>query len=447
MKQIMSCLHQYKKDFIATPVLVILETICELILVVTIGRFIDELTNNASMQTIWYYGVILVAITVVSFLFGAVSGWISVRGAAGLAKNLRNTMFGRFQEFSFENIDHFSTDSLVTRMTTDVVNVQQAYMMILRVATKSPITLICALVMAFSINWKIGLIYVVVIPLLAIGLFFIARITTPIFKRVFQTYDKLNRIVRENLHGIRVVKGFVREDYETKKFKRVSGEIQKDFTKAEKILAFNSPMMQAAIYICLILICWFSAKAIVGSASGIVVGSIYMTTGDMQNLLSYSMMILMSLMMLSMIYVMVMMSRESVNRISEVLNEKVTLENPKSPETEIKNGDIVFKHVGFSYTGDKEQLCLSDIDIHIRSGETIGIIGGTGSGKSSFVQLIPRLYDATVGTVEVGGKDVREYDMVSLRNAVAFVLQKMCFLRGQSQKTCVGAMQMQQRKK
>lgn len=430
MKQIMSCLHQYKKDFIATPVLVILETICELILVVTIGRFIDELTNNASMQTIWHYGVILVAITVVSFLFGAVSGWISVRGAAGLAKNLRNAMFGRFQEFSFENIDHFSTDSLVTRMTTDVVNVQQAYMMILRVATKSPITLICALVMAFSINWKIGLIYVVVIPLLAIGLFFIARITTPIFKRVFQTYDKLNRIVRENLHGIRVVKGFVREDYETKKFKRVSGEIQKDFTKAEKILAFNSPMMQAAIYICLILICWFSAKAIVGSASGIVVGSIYMTTGDMQNLLSYSMMILMSLMMLSMIYVMVMMSRESVNRISEVLNEKVTLENPKFPETEIKNGDIVFKHVGFSYTGDKEQLCLSDIDIHIRSGETIGIIGGTGSGKSSFVQLIPRLYDATVGTVEVGGKDVREYDMASLRNAVAFVLQKNVLFAG-----------------
>ncbi|MDO4339987.1 MAG: ABC transporter ATP-binding protein [Eubacteriales bacterium] len=430
MKRILSCLHQYKKDFIATPVLVILETICELFLVMTIGRFIDELTGNASMQTIWHYGAILVIIMVISFAFGAASGWISVRGASGLAKNLRNTMFARFQDFAFENIDHFSTDSLVTRMTTDVVNVQQAYMMILRVATKSPITLICALVMAFSINWKIGLIYVVVIPLLAIGLFFIARITTPIFKRVFKTYDKLNRIVRENLHGIRVVKSFVREDHETEKFKSVSGEIQKDFTKAEKILAFNSPMMQAAIYICLILICWFSAKAIVGSAAGIAVGGIYMTTGDMQNLLSYSMMILMSLMMLSMIYVMVMMSRESVSRISEVLEEKVALENPKYPKTEIKNGEIVFENVGFSYTGERDKLCLSDINIHIRSGETIGIIGGTGSGKSSFVQLIPRLYDATTGSVRVGGQDVRMYDMEELRNAVAFVLQKNVLFAG-----------------
>ena len=430
MKQILSCLHQYKKDFITTPVLVILETICELFLVITIGRFIDELTNHASMQTICHYGVILVIITVISFLLGVASGWISVKGASGLAKNLRNTMFERFQDFAFENIDHFSMDSLVTRMTTDVMNVQQAYMMILRVATKSPITLICALAMAFSINWKIGLIYVVVIPLLAIGLFLIARITTPIFKRVFKTYDKLNRIVRENLHGIRVVKSFVREEHETEKFKAVSGEIQRDFTKAEKILAFNSPMMQAAIYICLILICWFSAKAIVGSAAGIAVGGIYMTTGDMQNLLSYSMMILMSLMMLSMIYVMIMMSRESVNRISEVLEEKVALKNPSHPKTEIKNGEIIFEHVGFSYAGEEDKLCLSDINIHIRSGETIGIIGGTGSGKSSFVQLIPRLYDVTTGSVRVGGQDVRMYDMEALRNAVAFVLQKNVLFAG-----------------
>lgn len=286
MKQILSCLRQYKKDFIATPILVILETVCELFLVITIGRFIDALTDNASMQTIWHYGAILVIITIISFLLGASSGLVSVRGSAGLAKNLRNTMFERFQDFAFENIDHFSMDSLVTRMTTDVMNVQQAYMMILRVATKSPITLICALVMAFSINWKIGLIYVVVIPLLAIGLLFIAYITIPIFRRVFKTYDKLNRIVRENLHGIRVVKSFVREEHETEKFKSVSGEIQRDFTKAEKILAFNSPMMQAAIYVCLILICWFSAKAIVGSAAGVAVGGIYMTTGNMQNLLS-----------------------------------------------------------------------------------------------------------------------------------------------------------------
>lgn len=430
MKQILSCLRQYKKDFIATPVLVILETICELFLVITIGQFIDELTAGATMQTIYRYGVRLLVITAVSFVFGAVSGWISVRGSAGLAKNLRNTMFRRMQEFAFENIDRFSGDSLVTRMTTDVANVQQSYMMILRVATKSPVTLVCALFMAFSINWKIGLIYVVVIPLLVCGLFCVAHITVPIFKRVFKTYDHLNLIVRENLHGIRVVKSFVREQHETDKFRKVSGEIQHDFTTAEKILAFNSPMMQAAVYICVILICWFSAKAIVGSAAGIPIGGIYMTTGQLQNLLSYSMMILMSLMMFDMIYVMVMMSRESVRRISEILEEKVSLQNPELPRTRLSNGEIKFRNVGFSYTGNKEKLCLSDINLHIHSGETIGIIGGTGVGKSTLVQLIPRLYDATEGTVEVGGVDVKKYDMEVLRNEVAFVLQKNVLFAG-----------------
>lgn len=430
MKQILNCLQQYKKDFIITPVLVILEAVCELLLIMTIGQFIDELTGEATMQMICLYGVRLLVIAAIALALGAASGLVSVHGAAGLARNLRNTMFARFQNFSFENIDHFSTDSLVTRMTTDIANVQQSFMMILRIATKSPIVLICALAMAFSINWKIGLIYVVVIPVLAVGLYSIARITHPIFKRIFKTYDRLNRIVRENLHGIRVVKSFVREEHETRKFCSVSKEIQTDYTKAEKILALNSPMMQAAVYICMILISWFSAKAIVGTASGTVIGGISMTTGNLQNLLSYSMMILMSLMMLSMIYTMVMMSRESVLRISEVLEEKVTMENPDKPETEVKNGDIVFHDVGFSYVGDKNKLCLSDVDLHIHSGETIGIIGGTGSGKSTLVQLIPRLYDATKGTVEVGGKDVRAYDLDTLRNAVAFVLQKNVLFSG-----------------
>lgn len=431
MRQILKCLHQYKKQFIATPVLVILETMCELFLIITIGRFIDALSGDGTtMQTIYRYGVVMLIIAIASFFLGSLSGWVSVKGSAGLAKNLRNTMFQRFQDFSFENIDRFSMDSLVTRMTTDVTNVQQAIMMLLRVATKSPVTLICALVMAFTINWKIGLIYVFVIPALALGLFAVARITHPIFKKVFKTYDHLNLIVRENLHGIRVVKSFVREDYETKKFKNVSGEIQKHFTKAEKILAFNSPMMQAAIYLCLILISWFSAKAIVGSSMRTVVGGIAMTTGDLQNLLSYSMMILMSLMMLSLVYVMVMMSRESVRRISEILDEEVALKNPEDPETEILSGDIVFQNVGFSYVGKEDKLCLSDVDLHIHSGETIGIIGGTGSGKSTLVQLIPRLYDVTKGVVKVDGVDVRKYDMEALRNAVAFVLQKNVLFSG-----------------
>lgn len=430
MRQILKCLREYKKDFIITPVLVILEAVCELLLIMAIGQFIDELASATSMAVIYQYGVRLLVIAALAFALGTATGLVSVHGAAGFAKNLRNTLFERFQTFSFENIDHFSTDSLVTRMTTDIANVQQSFMMILRIATKSPIVLICALGMAFSINWKIGLIYVVVIPLLAFGLFNIARVTQPIFKRIFRTYDRLNLIVRENLHGIRVVKSFVREDHETEKFRAVSGDIQKDFTKAEKILALNSPMMQTAVYTCMILISWFSAKAIVGTANGTVVGGISMTTGNLQNLLSYSMMILMSLMMLSMIYVMVMMSRESVRRISEVLEETVTMETPERAETAVENGDIVFRNVGFSYVGDPDKLCLSGIDLHIRSGETIGIIGGTGSGKSTLVQLIPRLYDATEGAVEVGGHNVRAYDMDALRNAVAVVLQKNVLFSG-----------------
>lgn len=431
MKQILRCLREYKKDTILTPVLVILETIGTLILTITIGNFIDELSNSGStMQVIYYYAVRLLIISLLIFLFGTACGWTSVQASSGLAKNLRNTMFDHIQDFSFSNIDRFSTDSLVTRLTTDVTNVQNAYLMVLRVATKSPITLICALVMAFTINWKIGLMFVIVIPILGVGLFCVAHVTYPLFKKIFHTYDHLNRVVRENLHGIRVVKSFVREEYEEEKFKKISGDIQRDFTRAEKILALNSPMMQGAVYLCMILISWFSAKAIVGSGNGTIVADISMTTGELQNLLSYSMMILMSLMMLSMIYAMVMLSRESANRISEVLKEKVTLENPVSPKTEVKNGEIEFDNVGFSYSGDTENLSISDINLHINSGETIGIIGGTGSGKSSLVQLIARLYDATKGVVKVGGTDVREYDLDTLRSEVAFVLQKNVLFAG-----------------
>lgn len=431
MFQLLKYLKEYKKDAFITPIWVILETVCELLLTITTGHFIDELTSTGtSMDTILTYGLRLLVIALLALAFGAACGWESVKSAAGLTKNIRTAMFDRIQSFAFSNIDKFSTNSLVTRMTTDVVNVQNAYMMILRVAVKSPISLICALVMAFSINWRVGIIYAVVIPLLLIGLLVIARLTHPIFHRVFKIYDKLNGVVRENLHGIRVVKGFVREEYEGEKFKNISEAIRKDFTKAETLIAFNPFMMQLAVYVCLVLIPWISAKAIVGSANGTILSGVSMTTGDLNNLISYSLMILMSLMMLSMIYVMVMMSRESVSRIREVLSEEPTIENPRQAETKVINGDIDFDHVGFSYTGDSKKEALTDIDLHIRSGETIGIIGGTGSGKSSLVQLIPRLYDVTTGSVKVGGRDVREYDIEALREAVAMVLQKNVLFSG-----------------
>ncbi len=431
MIQLLKYLKEYKKDAVLTPVWVLLETVGELFMTITIGHFIDEIANpDTAMDTILSYGLRLFLLAVACLILGGISGWTSTKAAAGLSKNLRNEMFSRIQDFSFTNIDKFSTNSLVTRMTTDVMNVQNAVMMILRIAAKSPVSIVCALVMAFSINWQIGLIYVVVVPVLFIGLMMIARITHPIFHRVFKTYDRLNGIVRENLHGIRVVKGFVREDHEAEKFEKVSEDIRRDFTKAETTIAFNPFLMQMGIYTCLTLIAWFGAKAIVGSKNGTVLSDIPMTTGDLQNLISYSMMILMSLMMLSMVYVMIMMSRESVSRICEILKEQSGIVNPENPDKEIRNGEIVFDHVGFSYIGDPDRLCLSDIDLHVRSGETIGIIGGTGSGKSSLVQLVPRLYDATVGTVIVGGKNVKEYDLESLRDAVAMVLQKNVLFAG-----------------
>lgn len=431
MFQLLKYLNQYKKDAVVTPILVAFEAVGELCLTIIIGRFIDSLSNSGTtMHTIWSFGLELLLIALACLIVGTVSGLTSTKAAAGLSRNLRDAMFARIQNFSFTNIDKFSTNSLVTRMTTDVMNVQNAVMMILRVAAKAPISIVCALFMAFSTNWQIGLVYVVVIPILFVGLMGIARVTHPIFHRVFKTYDRLNGVVRENLHGIRVVKGFVREDYEAQKFENISEEIRSDFTKAETTIAFNPFFMQMGIYICITLIAWFSAKAIVGSGNGMILAGIPMTTGQLQNLITYSMMILMSLMMLSMIYVMLMMSREAVSRIQEIFQEQPTINNPAHAVAEIPNGEIQFEQVGFSYVGDPANLCLSGIDLRIRSGETIGIIGGTGSGKSSLVQLIPRLYDATVGTVSVGGKDIRTYDLEALRDAVAMVLQKNVLFAG-----------------
>lgn len=430
MIQLLTYIKEYKKDAIIAIFLVALETFFELKMTIVIGSFIDILSGPAEMNAIYDFAIKLLIIAILTLLFGTSSGWLSTKAASGLSKNLRNEMFQRIQNFSFSNIDKFSTNSLVTRMTTDVVNVQNAFMMTLRVTVKSPVSLICALFMAFSINWKIGLLYVVVIPVLFIALMIIAKLTHPIFQRVFRTYDRLNGIVREDIHGIRVVKSFVREEYETKKFENVSETIREDFTKAEKLIAFNPFLMQMAIYTCMVVISWFSASAIVESGNGSMVSEISMTTGELQNLLTCSMMILMSLMMLSMIYVMVMMSRESVERIKAVIAERPEIKNPEEPVREIMDGSIDFEDVAFSYAGNSSKACLKGINLHIKSGETIGIIGGTGAGKSSLVQLIPRLYDATQGSVKVGGIDVRDYDIESLRDSVSMVLQKNVLFSG-----------------
>lgn len=430
MIQLLTYIKEYKKDAIIAIFLVALKTFFELKMTIVIGSFIDILSGPAEMNAIYDFAIKLLIIAILTLLFGTSSGWLSTKAASGLSKNLRNEMFQRIQNFSFSNIDKFSTNSLVTRMTTDVVNVQNAFMMTLRVTVKSPVSLICALFMAFSINWKIGLLYVVVIPVLFIALMIIAKLTHPIFQRVFRTYDRLNGIVREDIHGIRVVKSFVREEYETKKFENVSETIREDFTKAEKLIAFNPFLMQMAIYTCMVVISWFSASAIVESGNGSMVSGISMTTGELQNLLTYSMMILMSLMMLSMIYVMVMMSRESVERIKAVIAERPEIKNPEEPVRKIMDGSIDFEDVAFSYAGNSSKACLKGINLHIKSGETIGIIGGTGAGKSSLVQLIPRLYDATQGSVKIGGIDVRDYDIESLRDSVSMVLQKNVLFSG-----------------
>lgn len=430
MIQLLTYIKEYKKDAIIAIFLVALKTFFELKMTIVIGSFIDILSGPAEMNAIYDFAIKLLIIAILTLLFGTSSGWLSTKAASGLSKNLRNEMFQRIQNFSFSNIDRFSTNSLVTRMTTDVVNVQNAFMMTLRVTVKSPVSLICALFMAFSINWKIGLLYVVVIPVLFIALMIIAKLTHPIFQRIFRTYDRLNGIVREDIHGIRVVKSFVREEYETKKFENVSETIREDFTKAEKLIAFNPFLMQMAIYTCMVVISWFSASAIVESGNGSMVSGISMTTGELQNLLTCSMMILMSLMMLSMIYVMVMMSRESVERIKAVIAERPEIKNPEEPVREIMDGSIDFEDVAFSYAGNSSKAYLKGINLHIKSGETIGIIGGTGAGKSSLVQLIPRLYDATQGSVKIGGIDVRDYDIESLRDSVSMVLQKNVLFSG-----------------
>ncbi len=421
IKRLLQCVREYKTASILTPICVTMESAMEVVIPLLMASLIDKGIEAGNMAHVWKIGALLVLGALVSLLFGALGGSCAAKAGAGFARNLRHDIFYGVQKFSFSNIDKFSASGIVTRLTTDVTNIQNAYMMLIRMAVRAPSMIVFSLIMAFSINRQVSLIFLGIIPFLGVALYVIIRNVHPIFQRVFKTYDKLNNIVQENLRGIRVVKSFVREEHEKAKFAEVSQKIFTDFTKAEKIIAFNGPLMQFCVYVCMLLIAWVSAKLIVAGS---------MSTGQLVSLISYIMMILMSLMMLSFLFIMVIISRASVERVSEILTEVPDLANPKTPVYTVADGSISLRDVDFSYAKQADKLCLSGVNLDIRSGETIGIIGGTGSSKSTLVQLIPRLYDVTAGELLVGGRDVRDYDVETLRNAVAVVLQKNVLFSG-----------------
>ncbi|MCH5348541.1 MAG: ABC transporter ATP-binding protein [Oscillospiraceae bacterium] len=424
IKKLAQSIREYKKTSIVTPMLVSLEVVMECIIPFIIAELVNKIKDGCDMKTIINYGLVLVAMACLSLLFGSWAGVTCSTASCGLAKNLRRDMFCNIQKYSFENIDKFSTSSLVTRLTTDVTNVQMAYMMIIRTAIRSPLMLIFAFVMAFVMGGKMAVIFVFVVPVLGIGLALVIKNTMPLFRRVFKKYDALNSSIQENVKGMRVVKSYVREDFEKQKFGAASEEIRRDFTKAERILAINNPLMQFCLYVVMIFVLSY------GSYTIITTHGLDLDVGQFSALLTYSFMILMSLMMLSMIFVMITISAESCKRIVEVLDEKSILCNPENPVFEVRDGSVDFENVGFKYHKDAERMTLSNINLHIKSGQTVGIIGGTGSSKSSLVQLISRLYDVTEGSVKVGGLDVKEYDLDTLRNQVAVVLQKNILFSG-----------------
>lgn len=421
IKRLSQCIREYKKDAILSPLYVLVESLLDVAIPFVMAGLIDKGIEAGNMSMILRYGAILVGFALVALTFGALSGRSCARATAGFARNLRHDMFHHLQVYSFSNIDKFSSAGLVTRLTTDVSNVQNAFMMIIRTLIRCPAMLIFAMVMSFRINHDISLIFLAVIPILGVGLYLIIKHVHPVFERVFKTYDRLNGVVQENLSGIRVVKNFVREDHEIEKFDTISGTIYKDFSLAERILALNSPLMQGCVYACMILVSWLGAKQI-------VIGN--MSTGNLMSFFTYIMQILSSLMMLSMVFVMITMSRASAERIVEVLDEESDITNCDNPVYEVKDGSVEFTDVSFSYAKRPDKTVLDDIDLIIPSGQTVGIIGGTGSSKSSLVQLIPRLYDVTGGCVKVGGIDVRNYDLQTLRHNVAMVLQKNTLFSG-----------------
>lgn len=421
IKKMLRSVREYKTASLLTPIFVTLEVIMEVLIPFFMSRIIDMGLEQNNLSYTVRLGVILIIAAIASLCFGALSGKYVATASAGFAKNLRHDMFHHVQDFSFSNIDKFSPASLVTRLTTDVTNVQNAYQMVIRVLIRGPLMLVFALIMAMGINMKLSMVFFFAIPFLGIGLFFIAIKAHPYFERVFRTYDELNNTVQENLSAIRVVKAYVREDFEDKKFYKISDKVYHQFRAAEKIVAFNAPLMQFSMYTAILLISWMAAKMIVGST---------MTTGQLMSMIVYATQILSSLMMLSMVFVMVIMAESSANRIVEVLDEESDLKNPAHPLNSVADGSIDFDNVSFSYVNDPDKSALKDINIHIHSGETIGIIGGTGSAKTTLVQMIPRLYDTTTGQVRVGGKDVRDYDIESLRDQVSVVLQKNVLFSG-----------------
>ncbi len=423
-RELAKSIREYKGVSIATPILVSLEVVMECIIPFVVAELVNKVKDGCDMGVLLTYGLLLVLMAVLSLTFGTIAGSTCSTASCGLAKNLRKDMFDSIQKYSFENIDKFLTSSLVTRMTTDVTNVQTAYMMIIRTAIRAPLMLIFAFVMAIVMGGKMAFIFLFVIPLLGTGLILVIRKTMPLFRRVFKKYDNLNASVQENIKGIRVVKSFVREGYEQDKFNTAAEDVCADFTKAERILALNNPLMQFCIYAVMVFVLTFGSYLIITTKG------LELDIGQFSSLLTYSFMMLSSLMMFSMVMVMITMAGESGKRIVEVLKEQSTLANPEKPIYEVADGSVDFDNVSFKYSAAAEKYALKDIDLHIRSGETIGIIGGTGSSKSSLIQLISRLYDATEGTVKVGGIDVKQYDIETLRNQVSVVLQKNILFSG-----------------
>ena len=414
-------IKEFKRDSLLTPFFMLLEVVAETLIPLLMASIIDEGVKKGDMVHIYTVGAGMVVLAAFGLLTGVLGGKYGARASAGFAKNIRQAMYENIQTFSFSNIDKFSTSGLVTRLTTDVTNLQNAYQMILRMCMRAPASLVCAMAMAFYVNARVASIYLLAVILLGLVLFFLVRKTMKYFNQVFKKYDKMNESVQENVSAIRVVKAYAREEYEKEKFSFASENIYKMFVKAESLIALNNPVMQFTVYSCILLISWIGANMIVGSS---------MTTGDLTQLLAYCMNILMSLMMLSMVFVMITLSIASAERIAEVLNEKADIVNPKNPVMQVENGSVSFEHVDFRYKKDAPDFVLKDINFSVRSGETIGVIGGTGSAKSSLVNLISRLYDVDDGAVLVGGRDVREYDMEVLRNEVSVVLQKNVLFSG-----------------
>lgn len=423
-KKLLHSIREYKAASIRTAIFAALEVLLEIIIPFFMADIIDKGIYGGSMDILLKLGVTMGICVIIGLLLGFFAVSEAATASAGFARNLRKDMYYRIQGFSFANIDKFSTASLVTRLTTDVTNIQNAYMMIIRIAVRAPLMMIFSLIMSWLISWKLALIFLIMIPVLGGGLVLIILKSQPIFEKVFKQYDNLNGVVQENVSGIRVVKSFVREDHEKDKFQKISTLLYKTFCKAERYMALNAPLMQFIVYVCMILVFWFGARIIILS------GATELTTGELTSLITYAMQILTSLMMLSMVLVLISIARSSAERVVEVLDEESSLSNPADPVMDVKDGNICFDHVNFSYSSNKDKLCLKDINLNIRSGQTIGIIGSTGSGKSSLISLIPRLYDVVSGDVYVGGINVKQYDLQTLRDNVSVVLQKNTLFSG-----------------